>query len=44
LLKTLKVLGRLDVYTKQMDMLMSSDGVVQGYVEDFLEKHLNEQE
>jgi len=39
LLKKLEVLGRLEVYTKQMDMVMSDDTVVSGHVTDFLEKH-----
>lgn len=39
LLQVLEVLGRLEVYTKQMDMLMSDNEVVFGYIEDFLEKH-----
>ena len=39
LLRTLEILGRLEVYTKQMDMVMSDDAVVSGYVADFLEKH-----
>ncbi len=40
LTRTLEILGRLEVYTKQMDMLMSSDAVVHGYIEDFFAKHL----
>jgi len=39
LIKTLEILGRLEVYTKQMDMVMSDDEVVFGYIDDFLEKH-----
>ncbi|RLA87888.1 MAG: hypothetical protein DRG58_09615 [Deltaproteobacteria bacterium] len=39
LLQVLEILGRLEVYTKQMDMVMSDDGVVLGYIEDFFEKH-----
>jgi pyruvate,water dikinase len=38
-LNKLEILGRLEVYTKQMDMLMSDDAVVSGHVMDFLEKH-----
>ena len=39
LLNKLEILGRLEVYTKQMDMLMADDAVVAGHVMDFLEKH-----
>lgn len=39
LLHTLEVLGRLEVYTKQMDMVMADDGVVSGHVADFLAHH-----
>ncbi|MGQ9687256.1 MAG: PEP-utilizing enzyme [Desulfobaccales bacterium] len=39
LLKKLEILGRLEVYTKQMDMLMADDTVVSGHVAEFLEKH-----
>jgi pyruvate,water dikinase len=39
LLSKLEILGRLEVYTKQMDMVMSDDAAVSGYVTDFLEKH-----
>jgi pyruvate,water dikinase len=39
LLKTLEILGRLEVYTKQMDMVMSDDAAVSSYVAGFLEKH-----
>ena len=39
LLKKLEILGRLEVYTKQMDMVMSDDAVVSSYVTGFLEKH-----
>lgn len=35
----LEVLGKLEVYTKQMDMVMTDDQVVYGYIEDFLAKH-----
>ena len=35
----LEVLGRLEVYTKQLDMVMTDDQVVYGYIEDFLGKH-----
>jgi pyruvate, water dikinase len=39
LLKKLEILGRLEVYTKQMDMVMSDDAAVSSYVAGFLEKH-----
>jgi pyruvate,water dikinase len=39
LLKKLETLGRLEVYTKQMDMVMSDDAAVSSYVTGFLEKH-----
>jgi len=38
-LKLLEILGRLEVFTKQMDMVMSSDEVIYGYIEDFLVNH-----
>jgi len=41
LLQNLKILGRLEVYTKQMDMVMSDDAVVSGHVTDFLETHVS---
>lgn len=41
LLKKLAILGRLEVYTKQMDMVMSDDDLMHGYIEDFFEKHVN---
>ena len=39
LIKKLEILGRLEVYTKQMDMVMSDDAAVASYVSGFLEKH-----
>jgi pyruvate,water dikinase len=41
LLKKLEILGRLEVYTKQMDMVMSDDDLAHGYIKDFFEKHVN---
>jgi pyruvate, water dikinase len=41
LLEKLEILGRLEVYTKQLDMVMSADEVAYGYIEDFFEKHVN---
>ena len=38
-LKLLEILGRLEVFTKQMDMVMSSDEVIFDYIEDFLANH-----
>ncbi len=38
-LKLLEILGRLEVFTKQMDMVMTDDDVVFGYIDDFLAKH-----
>ncbi len=38
-LKLLEILGRLEVFTKQMDMVMTDDEVVFGYIDDFLAKH-----
>lgn len=40
LLHKLEILGRLEVYTKQMDMVMSDHTMVSGHVTDFLEKYL----
>lgn len=39
LAQLLEVLGKLEVYTKQMDMVMTDEQVVYGYIEDFLVKH-----
>jgi pyruvate,water dikinase len=33
-------LGKLTVYTKQLDMVMFSDGIVEWYIKDFLQEHL----
>ncbi|MEJ2673133.1 MAG: PEP-utilizing enzyme, partial [Deltaproteobacteria bacterium] len=41
LLEKLEILGRLEVYTKQLDMIMSTDELAQGYIEDFFQKHTN---
>jgi hypothetical protein len=38
-LKLLEILGRLEVFTKQMDMVMTDDDVVHGYIDEFLAKH-----
>jgi pyruvate, water dikinase len=44
LLKKMEILGRLEVYTKQMDMVMSDDAAVSSYVAGFLEKHCDSQQ
>ena len=36
----LTLLGKLTVYTKQLDMVMFSDGIVDWYIKDFLREHL----
>jgi pyruvate,water dikinase len=41
LLEKLAILGRLEVYTKQMDMVMADDDLMHGYIEDFFEKHVH---
>jgi hypothetical protein len=41
LLKKLEIIWRLEVYTKQMDMIMSDDDLAYGYIEDFFAKHVN---
>ncbi len=38
-LKLLEIMGRLEVFTKQMDMVMTDDEVIFGYIEDFMAKH-----
>ena len=38
-LKLLEILGRLEVFTKQMDMVMTDDEVIFGYIDDFMAKH-----
>jgi hypothetical protein len=38
-LKLLEILGRLEVFTKQMDMVMTDDEVVFGYINDFMARH-----
>jgi pyruvate, water dikinase len=40
LLEKLEILGRLEVYTKQMDMVMSADELTYGYIDDFFKKHV----
>ncbi|HLC16491.1 MAG TPA: phosphoenolpyruvate synthase, partial [Thermodesulfovibrionia bacterium] len=38
--KTLEIMGRLTVYTKQLDMVMYSDEVTNWYVQEFLNDHV----
>ena len=33
--KTLEILGRLTVYTKQLDMVMYNDAITDVYIEEF---------
>lgn len=40
MLQRLVLLGKLTVYTKQLDMVMFSDGIVDWYIKDFLREHL----
>ncbi len=40
MLERLVLLGKLTVYTKQLDMVMFSDGIVDWYIKDFLREHL----
>jgi pyruvate,water dikinase len=44
LIRKLEILGRLEVYTKQMDMVMSDDAAVASYVSGFFEKHCDSPE
>jgi pyruvate,water dikinase len=36
----LALLGKMTVYTKQLDMVMFSEGIVDWYIKDFLREHL----
>lgn len=36
----LVLLGKLTLYTKQLDMVMFSDGIVDWYIKDFLQEHV----
>lgn len=40
--KNLEILGKLTVYTKQLDMALFNDSVTQMYTEDFINQHLRE--
>jgi pyruvate,water dikinase len=39
--RRLALLGKLTVYTKQLDMVMFSEGIVDWYIKEFLREHLN---
>ncbi|MBF0537372.1 MAG: hypothetical protein HQL03_03860 [Nitrospirae bacterium] len=38
--KRLTMLGKLTVYTKQLDMVMYNDNITDSYIEDFVEDHI----
>jgi pyruvate,water dikinase len=38
--RRLMLLGKLTVYTKQLDMVLFSDGIVAWYIKDFIREHL----
>ncbi|OPX19795.1 MAG: hypothetical protein BZ151_07365 [Desulfobacca sp. 4484_104] len=40
----LRLLGKLTLYTKQLDMVMFSDGIVDWYIKDFLQEHVKPDE
>ncbi|MBM4273772.1 MAG: phosphoenolpyruvate synthase [Deltaproteobacteria bacterium] len=40
MLQRLEWLGKLTLYTKQLDMVMFSDGIVDWYIKDFLREHV----
>lgn len=40
MLERLELLGKLTLYTKQLDMVMFSDGIVDWYIKDFLREHV----
>ncbi len=42
ILKKLDILGRLTVYTKQLDMVMFNDSMVEWFKDEFLKEHLKE--
>jgi pyruvate,water dikinase len=39
MLRRLMILGKLTVYTKQLDMVLFSEGIVDWYIKDFLREH-----
>ena len=40
MLKRLTVMGKLTTYTKQLDMVLFSEGIVDWYIKDFLREHV----
>ncbi len=40
MLERLKILGKLTSYTKQLDMVLFSDGIVDWYIKDFIREHI----
>ena len=38
--KKLEILGKLTVYTKQLDMVMYSDEVTNWYIQEFISDHI----
>jgi pyruvate,water dikinase len=40
MLKRLAVMGKLTTYTKQLDMVLFSEGIVDWYIKDFLREHV----
>ncbi len=41
MLKRLTVMGKLTTYTKQLDMVLFSEGIVDWYIKDFLREHVD---
>jgi pyruvate,water dikinase len=41
MLKRLTVMGKLTTYTKQLDMVLFSEGIVDWYIKDFLKEHVD---
>jgi pyruvate,water dikinase len=39
----LTLLGKLTHYTKQLDMVLFSDSIVEWYIKDFVQEHLGKQ-
>lgn len=40
MLQRLRLFGKLTLYTKQLDMVLFSEGIVDWYIKDFLQEHL----
>lgn len=40
MLERLKIMGKLTSYTKQLDMVLFSDGIVDWYIKDFIREHI----